>query len=718
MKATKKGALKMTLAAVLLVVSSIGCGGDSDPGIDDGGNVEQQEYGLISYDFIRARMTPTDGQPKSSSAGTGGDVISGVNDILNIGALVFPALGPIAAFNDWISAGVNGRKINNEINEIVSAVAGLQGEVENLQKELNFLGTDFMDYIAKNAQSDEAVAYNNFTVDIAGVTSNSTGSFWLFVAGTKIDPKDPTTPVDYSQLVANIDNINTELESITADQNVTSIDNISGSHLPIETNWDPNDPKNPANKEPYTYITPMTSPVSTVELLFLSMRKFLYINFPTFNSIATEGSSPPNIAPGIEEYNNQILYIFEIVSATLQAAYTVDASINQINYYQGQSLDPDNPPPNPVTELETNIQIYYSYDQTLSSSTNATYYELIQKQLALVYAKRYAMLYDLAVEYIISDQPFSTFSYPSMTTGNTKIDTFYKNQSYEDYYKKTVPSSQMATESQIGVLGKQFPEIKLLDSSEYVFYLYTGLNEFASCQNAFLEGTDLDTNNCPSIYDSYNVAKTPGVYDGTNLQVWSARTSSANPVLTYKYDLNGRCRSGDMTDSYWVITAFFNNIEHGFSCKPPANIIQGIDGYSTPWNDSYSPTDPHAKFYWNATGMTFEFAGEGMSEHVYDPEATSFEMSTAPLCKDWLDDDTTPFASAGIYLNSGYYTGLYILLDCRQPSWDMDVYFEVSCTSVDPLCYATSVGLCIGGTNVKIIQSPSNTATLEADGDC
>ena len=664
-----KHVLPSTILALALSLVGCGDGGGSDSDL-------QSTSGVVSYDFIAEH---TGGSTQKQA------VVTGVNDIVNIGAMVCPALAPAAVLTGLIYNTVSSAQLNNQLNEIFNDINQLQAQVQTLQNELNFLNTDFMKFVIAQTGTDEYAAWTAYSNYINNLVSPSTGTYYVFQSAAGINPN---VPVNYSQLVANIPQINARLQG-QSQSFVTSVNNISATELPVEVGGD----------QIYKSVASLSD--SAIENLFVEMRDYLYVNLPEFPSQSTGG----NITTLIEQYNSQIFYVFQTTTSALQAAYTVSAAINQINYYQG-TLTPGATPP--AFELETNPNLYYSYSSELSAEENQAAYTNAQKQLALVFAARFNALFNLSVKYLISDKPFSDFQYPSMATGNPSIDKYFSNDSYQSIYNATIPSSKMASTS---TNGQSFPAITT-NSEGYIFYMESGLNQFTSCQNAFIQGQPLSSSNCPSLYGSYYAATQPGDYDGQNLQVWVMNPSGPQPMRTELTNLATRCSQGAMTNQIWQVGTVFDasGKNAGFSCPSGSLIPVSTASYSPNWNYSADSKDSHNYFYWDASNLTITNAtGNELSY-----SNGSFTIETARV------SNGTQFF---IYLttSNNSYQGAVIMEMYFTTSYSDDEFtatFPIYCPTEDPLCAPYQSGICLGGRYITFVKVNSNTANIVDNGAC
>ncbi len=685
--------LKQIIISIIILLM-IACESSNNKENSDSQNVSPDAYhngNLINYDFLNHKMLHTKAinvnntklSLKSNDAGT-----DGIEDIFNIGALAYSSLSPLITVGSYINKVTKINALNQTLNSMMSSIQNLQNSVSMLESEINLSNLNFMIYIAAEAQSAEAVAYNNFNNAIGVITNPSTGIYYSFLEATGIT--NFSIPVNYQSLINNIGAINIKLSG-QSDSFVNNINNISASQLPAM-----------ANIPVYQFIESINA--SYVEELYQKMQNYLYTaSLPQF---PTQGA---NIAPMLESYNNQIMYIYQIAAQNLQVAYTIDAAINQINYWQMQS---SNPSGTPVNQLETNNNVYYHYTG-LSIPSEVIAYNQAQQQLAYLYAARYNILYKTTLKYIISDLPFSNFTYPSLKTGNMEIDQFTANDSYQPNIALTTHTSQMHDSA---TSNQYFPTINTtggaITSEGFIFYIYSGLNQFTQCQNAILQNTPLSTTNCPSIFSSYAIANTPGYYDGQSLQVYFMPSTTNQPVMSALTNLNNRCNVSDMTNSWNVGFAYvgFNNTA-GFSCATDANNVMANPNqtFQPNWTYDVSSADPHATFTWQQRGVNFLWI-QGQSGN---PTLSGGNMSvdTAKYYTPW----GFPF---GINMNN-YTSALVFNINNNNGR-----SFPFSCMSSDPLCFTYSGssggGICLGGQYLTMYQNgeTKNIGYIQVNGSC
>ncbi len=669
----------------IILITQVSCNGHTDNNQPPINNLVK----LIDYNFINKKMARvTLLAPQKHQLRSNGSMTAGVDDILDIGALAYPALGPLASIGDWLNNTTTVNGFTQTINSMMGEIQNLQSQITTLQTAVNFLNSDFMNYVRAQTDEEATAAYNDFMNSIGAITNQSTGIYYIFLANTGIT--NFNEPVNYTNLVSNIPRIDTALSGQSGFF-TTSVNNISDSQLP-------------ANATTPVYKSVETITGSTLEVLYQHMQSYLYINLPEFPNQTS------NIAPMIESYNNQIMYIYQIAAQTLQTAYLVDAGINQINYWQMRL----NPSGQSLNQLETNNNVFYHYTG-LPLANEQTAYTNAQTQLAYLYAARFNNLYSTTLKYIVSDQPFNNFIYPSAKTGNQEIDEFLANYSYANNVKSTIPSTNMQ-----GSTGAQnFPTINNNGSNTsttgFIFYMYDGLNQYTQCQNAFLTNNQFSSTNCPSIFSGYPIASSPGFYDGHQLQVWFMPISTNKPVLSVLTNLASRCSLSNQTWNVKFAYVAFNNTA-GFSCTVMQNNLNTSPNpaFMPNWYYSASSSDPHNTFTWQTRGVNYEWVLGGSG---------SPELNNGQITLETAQTVTNSNFSFGINF-ANYSSALIFQPNINVRGGMANVNFPFYCPTIDPLCFPYSgnqgAGICFGGQYITIYQNGelNNIGFIQNNGSC
>lgn len=124
-----------------------------------------------------------------------------------------------------------------------------------------------------------------------------------------------------------------------------------------------------------------------------------------------------NVVPLFDQYNNALVGYYEQSVIALQAAFTMETLINQLNYYNaGQDA--------PIDSLGLVPGTYYSYQDlitevgpTPTASDQASYYNRAQYNLANVYAARMNQLYINTISFLVTDDVVGSQVWPSSGDG-------------------------------------------------------------------------------------------------------------------------------------------------------------------------------------------------------------------------------------------------------------------------------------------------------------
>jgi hypothetical protein len=126
-----------------------------------------------------------------------------------------------------------------------------------------------------------------------------------------------------------------------------------------------------------------------------------------------------NVVPLYDEYNQYLVGYYQQSVVALQAGYTLESLINQLNYYNaGKS-------PAAIDSLGVVPGTYYSYQDLQSAlgsnpsaSAQAQYYNLAQKALTQVYVARMNQLYLDTIGFVVTDGTVGNQAWPSATDGS------------------------------------------------------------------------------------------------------------------------------------------------------------------------------------------------------------------------------------------------------------------------------------------------------------
>lgn len=651
--------------------------------------------GPVSYNMLAAAYQPTAGHRMS------------LDDVASIGKGAYEALGPLPTIISFIGGQRSAHKQKQQFNELFADINQIESQLNVLQDEVNFLGSTFYQYIEQQQQSAADLAYHAYKQDISYISSPSNGALYTFEAGTGVT--NWSESVNFSSILNRISDINDEL--VHSDANfVTAVNQISSSTVPASTTGDP-----------YKSVSTMSN--SSVEELYKQMQSVFYTKtLPIFNPT---GNTPgTNIIPAIESYNNQIMYIYQNSVASLQAAYSVSAGINLLNYKQGVA----NPQSSEyIKSLETNYSLFYKYSGQSSQQESAAYINA-QEQLALVYAARINYLYKTTLQYIISDQPLPDFTYPDVTT-NPQIMQKYPNLSYANLFADTV-----STQSLGSVTAQKLPQV-----SEWytILYMYDGLNQFPQCVEAEYSGESLNTTNCPSVYAGYAPAANNTIYDGVNLQLWGYNPNLGSSQLTAAINLQDRCGESTGQLTWNPLTMVSSQTATGFGCfnnnaptsTYPTTAEYAIGTYA--YNKENFLSGINKNWYIEGVnGVTF-LSSNYVQSNGRSSTGSSNIIAPNKLYTQMYDDYSQPTWTFNIFMNISIngYTGTIITQAGGQAYAGGIVNPSGYCPVSDPMCVpvapATSGGplqFCFGG-NLLVLGGDgagdgSSPSTITYEGPC
>ncbi len=184
--------------------------------------------------------------------------------------------------------------------------------------------------------------------------------------------------------------------------------------------------------EPCSYPSPLVlplpagqnAPVCTVtpygNSQIQTLYEAVYTQFKTALDIYQDNGE--NVVPLFDQYNDSIAAYFGQSAVAVQAAFTVESLINQLNYYNaGQDTA--------IPSLSKVAGTHYSYQgledalgTTPTASEQAQYYNLAQQALANVYAGTMNQLYQTTIGYIVTDTPVLGQAWPDTTKIDVRID--------------------------------------------------------------------------------------------------------------------------------------------------------------------------------------------------------------------------------------------------------------------------------------------------------
>lgn len=197
-----------------------------------------------------------------------------------------------------------------------------------------------------------------------------------------------------------------------------------------------------------------------------------------------------NVVPLFDNYNNYLVSYFQQSVAAIQAAYTMESLVNQLNYYNAAGNTP-------IAGSLGNVPgTYYSY-QLLQSTLGYTpsalqqlqYYNQAQKALTQLYAARMNQLYLVTIGFIVTDDPKGEQTWPTCsdeTEEVCKLDQQINGTNVGALVTTGENASRPTASTPLGML----PTIAtsgLAWEQNAVLYQYYGLRDAGQCYDNLLQ---------------------------------------------------------------------------------------------------------------------------------------------------------------------------------------------------------------------------------------
>ena len=346
-----------------------------------------------------------------SSSSAGVDVAVGViNLIPYVGGSLGLGLADLSSNSgdNAAEACISGQfaTINGQLAFQESQIAQIQSELKSAELKLN---QAFMDASYVNVQNDQ----ETFATNVQNLAQCAAGGFYYdfmidfgFWDGC------------YAPTAATIQGVATSAtyasQSSFGEANQTSFNDSVKAVSAIDVNAAdcigpllPNPPSRPQS-DCYKQVQSMGGQAVT------NLQQALTIALNATIADATVNSQ--NVVPLYDEYNQYLVGYYQQSVVALQAGYTLESLINQLNYYNaGKS-------PSAIDSLGQVPGTYYSYQalqsalgSNPSASAQAQYYNLAQKALTQVYVARMNQLYLDTIGFVVTDGAVGNQSWPSAT---------------------------------------------------------------------------------------------------------------------------------------------------------------------------------------------------------------------------------------------------------------------------------------------------------------
>jgi len=731
----------------LLLALFVGCGGDG------GGPAPQREavagpliYGLVeqrlrepapSADAVVAFQVNGDGGGAADTAAVAGVIASFVPEAA-------PAMGAISAVATLIA----GNQTAKQISALTQQVGAQQTEIDNIEATLSLAGNTFYSYVQSATSTtvngwiyDYNTAFNAFQGD-DGYYAQFLEKLGLPSSG---EWPSGTTYATVAADATTMTNLQDWANSLTTGW-MSDLQNLSTANVPV--NCDP-----PCYKSVTQATLITTGSIGTQNAAALQLYQALYQNLQSYVPyLGTQIASPPECptpaptpaTPGptptpsapccpsgmsgmacyFEQYNNELMSIYQQSVSALQQAYTIEATLNYLNYINGQ---------NEAGSVQIpGIEDIPSIAYTFSNASTATEQQNLtnaQVALAQLYAARINQLYESTVQFIVTDQPLAgytwptppAFATPNPTTSPTgaavipTVNAYMADHPYKSLVSKVKPASTIA-----GATGQQMPTIV---QNSYMMYQYDGLNALWGCMynNAAAAGgsayTPLDATTCPPLF----AGATGASWDGVNLSVY------------YGYE------SGSLTPAL-VGTI---NVNEASSKSPSSAFVLWNQDLTTGMTSALLPVSVNPSYpalYDQNGSLNLQGAGfEGSAEWNFTYNLTTTELATSPsgswysqscnACNPMTQtihpakiDGGPNFHVLNQYNAPNGYIGAFYLLgvEASDPEYGN---VGLTCPANDPFCTVVTNGICIGGNQLQIGQGSGSgcddlCGTIQLVGTC
>ena len=385
----------------------------------------QAPPGPIPYGYVDAVFSDAPGVatkkasavlPRAASSSCASVMEQGPNIGLKVATGVInyiPYVGGILSSkisNEASDAQANAQQacISAQFATINAQLAYQESQIVDLQNQLNAaerqISQEFADAAKVNVQQEQGAFYNSVAV-LAQCTGG--GLFYDFMVDFGLwsgcyAPSGATvsaiaTSSTFEDQSSFVDG-GTQSTFGNSLQNVAGnyVFNCSGSLLP---------PAPPAKGyDCQSKVTPVASQMSLLQnALTLALS----------STLTTSRQNSVNVVPLYDDYNQYLVTYYQQAVVGIQAAFTMESLVNQLNYFNaGQNA--------PIDSLGMVPGTYYSYQKlqaalgsTPSPTTQAQYYNRAQHALAQVYAARINQLYQDTIGYIVTDIPVGGQAWPS-----------------------------------------------------------------------------------------------------------------------------------------------------------------------------------------------------------------------------------------------------------------------------------------------------------------
>lgn len=440
------------------------------------------DYALIDEAFPSDSKTRS--KPRAASSGCG-SVKSSTAEGLSIAtgflSLVPVAGGALAAVTGGAAAivGAEGASagsacVQAEFAAINVQLAFQESQIASLQSQLQATTSAIIQgaYVLQSETTGaSAYDYNTATQNVQGSfnTFMLDGGFWL----------GPQTPNPYASVQSSASTTQDFYSLVSfADSQTTFVDNLndaSGSNLSCSGALLP--PSNSA-ADPNCYLKVAMDSGSALVNLDKTMGTQLQ------SQMLVNLNAGANTVPLFDQYNQGLAGFYQQSVSTLQQAFMMEYTINQMNYFNGAAYTNGQvTSPGQIASLGEVAGTYYSFPSLKEVLANtaptpaqqASYYNRAQKALSQLYAARVNQLYLNTIGFIVSDVPIDgAQSYPTDGSINAAIDYSASVGKYVTTAPGVTASTPLGMLPTIATAGAGW-------QSSAALYQYSGLRNVGAC---------------------------------------------------------------------------------------------------------------------------------------------------------------------------------------------------------------------------------------------
>lgn len=425
------------------------------------------------------------------------------------------------------------------------------------------------------------------------------------------------------------------------------------------------------------------------------------------NQMPVPGTQASNISPFFDQYNDTLMAIYQQNVAALQEAYMIEATMNYLNYVNGQN----NGGNSQIDGPEDISEIGYSYS---GQDTQTEQQALTDAQVALakLYAARVNALLMTTMQFIVTDDFHACYPLPTPApSSDPLINVWINNHPYSNVLQRARPAWGFP-----GTTSKQV--MPVIQGANWGFYTYGGINQYYTCAenlraNEKANPSDpapLTSDTCPPMLPALNGA----TWDGVNYSVYLCEFNTNSQQLTPTVDVTtvSTYPSAPLTLTYGTVDS-----------QQVAALL---------------PTDPNSNWPTVADGNPIATVPLTFIETMYSfneqlllgyPGSDQFQLkkfSATPSIQEIPDNnggtiqsvppDNFTIANALVFTGSDSIPAehiFYVVGDNVSSYWESRYSITVNagllCNKYDPLCTASSAGLCIAGNAISIAPGNDNT---------